>query len=138
MRRFAGSWPHLRSLDLPLEIKDSTIWPSLSTLYNFVDFCPKLKYLRIPLDISHIPLLSYRRLSAHPLKHLSIGSANAALGMQDILLVARHLDRLFPSLKVLNHSGRNAEMWESIFAVLQAFQAVRLDDLDRHHNSMVQ
>jgi hypothetical protein len=134
IRQFAMAWPLLKSLHLPFENDDASPKPSFTAIYTLANLCPGLKFLQIPLDTASIPPLSDYKPAIHYLQSLSIGSHNAELGLSESLLVARHLDRLFPHLEVLQHLGRDVHMWDKILTMMQTFRAVRVDDLDPYHN----
>jgi hypothetical protein len=138
IRQFAAAWPSLKSLHLPFDHDPSVPKPSLTAIYTLANHCPGLKVLHIPLTTASIPPLSDYKPTTHYLRSLSIGSHNTQLGLQDSLLVARHLDRLFPELKTLEHLGRDLDMWDKILTMMQTFRAVRLDDLDPFHNPKLQ
>ena len=125
VRRLVMSWPKLRTLNLRLN--QTSI--SLSTLRIIAENCPKLRFLRIPLDISTIPpfdtsIKSLRHnlevlivLNIHP-------SAQTTLECQ--IQVTRYLYLIFPYLKFIRVDPNNIT-WSGICDLFKLCQDTRLD-----------
>ena len=121
-------------------------WPKLTSLYFSVDnitiptlrvlalSCPLLNTLEINISLEDIsPINSTRGYAlSHPLKVLSAGDNGTTIqNTKVLLLVARHLNILFPYVKVATHENYNAEQWLQIGEFIEVLQAVRKDDADR-------
>ena len=121
-------------------------WPKLTSLYFSVDnitiptlrvlalSCPLLNTLEINISLEDIPPINSTRGYAlsHPLKVLSAGDNGTTIqNTKVLLLVARHLNILFPYVKVATHENYNAEQWLQIGEFVEVLQAVRKDDADR-------
>ncbi|KAG6818541.1 hypothetical protein H0H93_004164 [Arthromyces matolae] len=138
IENMANSWPCLKRLCIPYHVHVSPQQLSVDTLYTLAKNCPKLEHLEIPIDIKHVPPLDLSTLefpdpSHTPALHtLYIANDNHLMGTQDLLLIARHLDRLFPHLRKLGRLRLdNADLgpWDKVFAMIEAFRAVRMDSL---------
>ena len=116
----AKSWPKLESLALGLyQLPLHQTFVSLSTLRILADNCPKLGYLHIPLDISTIPPfddISSCSESSKSFRHnlvvLSLGKSGGVHSpdqttLQCQIQVARHLDLIFPYLKIISTYDEN-------------------------------
>lgn len=135
IRQFAMAWPLLKSLHLPFKPDGSILIPTLGSLYTLAKHCPGLRSLCIPLTTAPIPALPADKSAVHYLRSLMIGSIVEPLGLPDLLLVARHLDSLFPQLQTLECLvAQSTDTWGKIFTMIQTFRAVRVDDLDLYHN----
>lgn len=124
----AHSWPKLTSLYF--SVNNITI-PTLRVLAMS---CPVLDTLETNISLDDIPPINSTKGYAlsHPLKVLSAGDNGTTIHESRVLLlVARHLNILFPQVKVTTHESYNAEQWLQIGEFVEVFQAVRKDDADR-------
>ena len=124
----AHSWPKLTSLYFSV---DNITIPTLRTLALS---CPLLNTLETNINLDDIPPINSTRGYAlsHSLKILSAGDNGTTIqNSQVLLLVARHLNILFPHVKVTTHERYNVEQWLQIGEFVEVFQAVRKDDADR-------
>ncbi|KAG6812432.1 hypothetical protein H0H92_002898 [Tricholoma furcatifolium] len=128
----ASAWPRLKHLHIPHD-DHTTPRTSFSMLYTLAKCCPQLEHLEIPLDTRHLPSLpplSTERPHPSPLQILYIANDNPPTETRDLLLSARHLDRLFPRLRKLGRSSLKdleSSTWDKIFAMIQAFRSVRAE-----------
>ncbi|KIJ96603.1 hypothetical protein K443DRAFT_10513 [Laccaria amethystina LaAM-08-1] len=124
----AQSWPKLTSLYF------SPDYITIPTLRNLALSCPLLNILETNISLDDIPPIDPTKgyTLSHPLKVLSAGDNGTAIqSSRVLLLVARHLNILFPHVKVTTHESCNAEQWLQIGEFVEVFQAVRKDDADR-------
>ena len=127
MSDLAHSWPKLTSLYLPAD------YITIPTLRILALSCPLLNILETNISLEDIPPIDSTKgyTLSHPLKVLSAGDNGTAIpNSRVLLLVARHLNILFPHVKVTTHE-KNAEQWLQIGEFVEVFQAVRKDDADR-------
>ena len=123
----AHSWPKLTSLYLPAD------YITIPTLRILALSCPLFNILEANISLDDIPPIDSTKgyTLSHPLEVLSAGDNGTTIpNSRVLLLVARHLNILFPHVKVTTHEN-NAEQWLQIGEFVEAFQAVRKDDADR-------
>jgi hypothetical protein len=121
-------------------------WPKLTSLYFSADYitiptlrilalsCPLLNILETNISLDDIPPIDSTMgyTLSHPLKVLSAGDNGITnQNFRVLLLIARHLNILFPHVKVTTHESLNTEQWLQIGEFVEVFQAVRKDDADR-------
>jgi hypothetical protein len=132
------AWPEMDSLLLPYM---SAIHPrpTIESLRIIACRCPNLRCLTIPLNIVDLaPFVTVlpptagvnptRRTNtrAHELHTLTIASADDVWDPRDLLHAARHVDYLFPKLKLLtSYEGHDANRWTQMHDIIQMYQAVR-------------
>ena len=124
----AHCWPRLTSLYL------SGGNLTIPTLRVLALSCPLLNTLETNISLDDIPPINPTRGDAlsHPLKVLSAGDNGTTIqNARVLLLVARHLNILFPHVKVTTHESYNAEQWLQIGEFVEVLQAVQKDDADR-------
>jgi hypothetical protein len=137
VRQYAAAWPRLQTLRFPPDLEIPTD-ASFTTLSCLARSCPDLRELQMPFNIERIPPLSTSHVLPHPLRTLSLGGFSIAPEFQQLLLIARHIDRLFPDLRILrNAGGSDPYLWDKVGVMVHTFQAVRMDDLDANHNPKV-
>ncbi|KAF8079105.1 hypothetical protein FPV67DRAFT_1663755 [Lyophyllum atratum] len=112
--------------DLCLTSGSSTVTSlTLSGLRILAESCPKLLYLQASLEIGSPNLLDGDVLS-HGLKEILVSSQDI---LKDKALLARHLDRIFPSLFVeATQDSADAKGWREVDAFLLMFQGIREDE----------
>ena len=122
------AWPEMDTLLLPY-INEVRPRPTIASLRNIACRCPNLRYLTIPLNISDLAPFNppgVPHTPAHGLHTLTIASADDNWDPRDMLHAARHIDYLFPKLKLLaSYNGYNAERWVQMHDIIQMYQAVR-------------
>lgn len=134
IQQCAAAWPRLQSLRFPPDSEGPTD-ASLTTLIHLANSCPDLRHLQLPFSIGTIPPLSVSPSLSHRLESLVLGGFNIAPQFRDLMLIARHIDRLFPSLQTLrNATGIDPYLWDKVDIMIHTFQSVRADNLDPHHN----
>lgn len=127
MSDLTHSWPKLTSLYLPAD------HITIPTLRILALSCPLLNILEANISLDDIPPIDSTKgyTLSHPLKVLSAGDSGTTIpNSRVLLLVARHLNILFPYVEVTTHEN-NAEQWLQIGEFVEVFQAVRKDDADR-------
>jgi hypothetical protein len=123
-----SAWSALRHLKLDVDIRlpfsnsPNPHAPTIHSLAVISQLCPKLEQLRMPLhkdlpDISEVPLLS------HPLRRLELSIP----GVEDILQLARLIDRVFPSLTEISvNAGATSSLGGGeISRLISTFQSIR-------------
>ncbi|KAF8869808.1 hypothetical protein BD779DRAFT_1681686 [Infundibulicybe gibba] len=103
------SWPMVRTLVIPFSpsptaaldsgSKSGTRTPTTLGLRLLAKLCPSLTTLQLSIDVQDLPALTDEPLS-HGLQTLSVG--DSPIG--DPVLVAKHLDCIFPYLKTVSGS----------------------------------
>ncbi|KAG5651948.1 hypothetical protein H0H81_006832 [Sphagnurus paluster] len=125
----ASSWPSLQELHLPF---DDNVAPqiSFSMLYTLAALCPRLVHLEMPIDFKEIPPLPNPRPKPVALERLYIANDNPPNETSELLLIARHFDRLFPRLQKLGRlqlKDLEIATWDKVLAMIHAFRSVRLE-----------
>ena len=122
------AWPEMEALLLPF-INAIRPRPTMASLRNIACRCPNLRYLTIPLntlDLAPFIPPGVPHTSAHELHTLTIASADDAWDPRDLLHAARHIDYLFPKLKLLSsYEGHDADRWMQMHDTIQMYQAIR-------------
>lgn len=121
-------WPEMDTLLLPY-INAIRPRPTIASLRNIACRCPNLRYLTIPLNILGLaPFIpaGVPHTPAHELHTLTIASSDDVWEPRDMIHAARHIDYLFPKLKLLSaYEGHDAERWTQMHDVIQMYQGVR-------------
>lgn len=122
---------NLKSLFLPLDEANSGI--SWSTLRHIAITCPKLQSLQCRIKpLSLIPKYTVQTTEAlfHGLRTLSIGNSFPDLHSNELYLIARHLDLLFPHLETITTFEHNAEAepWIVVNELVKMCQTARMDE----------
>ena len=121
-------WPEMDTLLLPF-INANRSRPTIASLRNIARRCPNLRCLTIPLNILALaPFIpaGAPHTPAHELNTLTIASADDVWETRDMIHAARHIDYLFPRLKVLTAYGEHdAERWTQMHDIIQMYQGVR-------------
>lgn len=116
---------NLKHLHLP----DSAV--SLSDLRDIAEVCPMLESLQCCID-THYSIPATKALS-HGLQTLSVANNSTPVwDFKQLLLVARHLYLTFPRLQTIdNTEGPNEEQWVHIRDLVEMFQTIREEDMNR-------
>ncbi|RDB16616.1 hypothetical protein Hypma_002865 [Hypsizygus marmoreus] len=127
-KALAAVWPKAQKLAFP---PSPTPIATFISLQYFALTCPALRYLCLSFDACNLPPIASDNLplSSHTLEQLDVLSSPVA----DERSAARHIDRLFPSLKQLSFTPvQNNEKWQQVTALLPILSAVRGDQSARH------
>ncbi|KAJ7152492.1 hypothetical protein C8R46DRAFT_962184 [Mycena filopes] len=98
---------------------------------NLAQTCPTLRELHVPISGREILLLPETPPLSHKLRTLVVHSSDEPMVVSSAILLARHIDRLFPRLNSLRYEGgqRNDEAIAAAWAVIPelvfTFQDVR-------------
>ena len=122
-------WPEMDTLLLPFSNAIHRR-PTIASLRNIARRCPKLRYLTIPLNILDLPAFTIPaggpHTPAHELHTLTVASSDEVWDPRDLIQGARHIDYLFPKLKLLaSYDGHDAERWMQMHDIIQMYQGVR-------------
>ena len=122
------AWPEMDTLLLPF-VNAIHPRPTIASLRTIAYRCPNLRYLTIPLNTLDLaPFIStgVPHTPVHELHTLTIANADDPLDPRDLLHAARHIDYLFPKLKILSsYEGHDADRWVQMHDIIQMCQAVR-------------
>ena len=122
------AWPEMNTLSLPF-INADRPRPTIASLFTIACRCPNLRYLTIPLNTADPALfvpMGAPHTPVHDLHTLTIASADDPWDLRDLLHAARHIDYLFPKLKILSsYEAHDAERWMQMHDIIQMYQAVR-------------
>ncbi|RDB17293.1 hypothetical protein Hypma_001931 [Hypsizygus marmoreus] len=132
IHQLASAWPNLETLSFPFDhgIAPNTK-PTFSALYTLAALCPHIKSIQIPLTFQVIPPLPDPRPASRRLESLFIGCVDAPHTIPDLLIIAHHIDRLFPRLKLLANADGDIDVWERVWCMIQAFRSVRSEEFNR-------
>lgn len=107
--RVVEVWAGIRSLSMPKAIGPL---PTFELLHLFAQHCPQLESLTIPVDFHKVPLaLSDVEPTNHRLRNFICPSP-----ITDSVLVARHLDRVFPFLEMARGNGPE---WQRVMTLIR-------------------
>ncbi|KAF8869807.1 hypothetical protein BD779DRAFT_1681685 [Infundibulicybe gibba] len=150
------SWPVVRTLIIPFSSypiaisdlgsesppKAGTRTPTMLGLRQLAELCPGLTTLQLSIDVQDLPTLTGEPLN-HSLQSLSVGDSP----IKNPVLVAKHLDCIFPYLKtvsgnnpVINFMGGDdsdevmdpiRDGWKLVEGILHNCQAGRADEYKR-------
>ena len=118
-RDLVSAWPNIKSLCIPFTYAHNST--TLLALHSVAELCPHLQYLQMSVRTENLPSFSVTPVFSHGLEILSFG--NSAVG--DPLLVARHLDRLFPRLQSIE-ARRFSNEWREVERLVHMCQDVRV------------
>lgn len=126
----ASGWPEITELLLPDSPPGFSL-PTVTSLQALAERCPHLAHLRIPFNdlAPDLPPLSHGGLK-HGLKTLTNARFINPGDISDYLRLGRHIDRLFPGLKVVNkgeagHWGFNYVKWKELYDAVSLCQTIR-------------
>ena len=122
---------NLKSLFLPLDEANSGI--SWSTLRHIAITCPKLQSLQCrikPLSLIPKYTVPTTEVLFHGLQTLSVGNSFPDLHSNELYLIARHLDLLFPHLETITtfEHDTKAEPWIVVNELVKMCQTARIDE----------
>ncbi|KAJ7159538.1 hypothetical protein C8R46DRAFT_1354245 [Mycena filopes] len=98
---------------------------------NLAQTCPTLRELHVPISGREILVLSETPPMSHNLQTLVVHSSDEPMVVSSAILLARHIDRLFPRLNSLRYEGGKgndeaiAVAWAVIPELVFTFQDVR-------------
>ncbi|KAF8879793.1 hypothetical protein BD779DRAFT_1788782 [Infundibulicybe gibba] len=133
-------WPAVQTLRIPFSplpkpiaepdanVPQSQHTPTIPGLRLLAQLCPRLKTLQLSLNTSGLPEVAGEPLT-HGLEVLSVGDSQ----VQDVYLVATHLDCLFPRLRTIFTTGPpgSPNDWKTVEKILRVCQAARSSDRKR-------
>ncbi|RDB17274.1 hypothetical protein Hypma_001954 [Hypsizygus marmoreus] len=126
--KIAHAWPEMEVLTLA-DNKCKRPRATIAALEGFALLCPKLRRLRLPLDIDNLP--PSPRIMSHKLQSLHIAWSMK----KGASTVARHLDAIFPALhsvyEVHERHLPERRLWEEVDKAIKMFQMVRTEDRKR-------
>ena len=122
---------NLKNLFLPLDEENS--WISWSTLRHIAITCLKLQSLQCRINpLSPIPKYTVPTTDVlfHELRTLSLGNSFPNLHSNELYLIARHLDLLFPHLETITalEHDEEAEPWIVVNELVKICQTARMDE----------
>ncbi|TFK73117.1 hypothetical protein BDN72DRAFT_956736 [Pluteus cervinus] len=117
----ANSFPALEHLALP---RGNVI--TMDALSKVAQLCPQLHSLAVGVDTQTFPTLPATQYSAitHGLRVLSVGDSS----LQNIHLVTRHLNRLFPHLEAIVNTN---PAWVAVWDLLTLQRSMAMDNSQR-------
>jgi hypothetical protein len=127
----ATAWPDLQHLKLYLNIgvpedEAGDEGNNFQALASLAILCPKLQTLDVHINGCQLPSLSDWPHLTHNLRHLCLAASN----IQDPLMLARLLDRIFPTLEDVSVLGDSDIIdddegrWEDVARAIRMFQAI--------------
>ncbi|KAF9001122.1 hypothetical protein BDQ17DRAFT_1426686 [Cyathus striatus] len=103
----------------------------LMSLNTIVASCPLLETLELMIDSTLLFADVYPNLSAlkrnRILNTITIGS-NTSLSSKEKLVLARHMDYLFPNMSEMRVCGYEGEFWKEVWDIVELCQRVRRDE----------
>lgn len=137
INKIATAWPCLITLKLPYDDDsraDLGNLPTITSLYDLAQHCPRLETLYLPVNVDVIPARAISQATPHHLTDLGITSISRNAEIMDVTsilssvhLTARHLDCLFPRVKKVSwtHHGTRGNFWAAVGDVVRLLQETR-------------
>lgn len=138
----ASGWPEITELLLPDSPREFSL-PTVISLQALAERCPHLTHLRVPFsDLApELPPPSYGG-QKHGLKTLTNARSINPGDISDYLSLGRHIDRLFPGLKVVNkgevgHWGLDYTRWKELHEAVSLCQTIRRETREEYESAGV-
>ncbi|KAF5367283.1 hypothetical protein D9615_010466 [Tricholomella constricta] len=130
-KKIALAWPELCTLRLAGSV--GTPIATVTALQSFAIHCPKLHGISLQFDARQLPptTIEDAPISFSKVKLLDTQDSP----VDSALSVARHIDRIFPSIKTIQ-SSRQGELWGEVGDLIRVLKAVRMDQKARDHALM--
>jgi hypothetical protein len=135
----ASGWPEITELLLPDSPPGFSL-PTVTSLQALAERCPHLTHLRTPFNdlAPELPPPSYGG-PKHGLKTLTNARFIKPGDISDYLRLGRHIDRLFPGLKVVNkgeasHWGLDYVKWKELHDALSLCQTIRRETREEYES----